>query len=589
MFDDYGIIQGCTVAMSSSSTITISAGRMFAKGTEVIVEQEAVAVTLSSSGTKKGRLKAVIDLSNTASPVTWESEVASTADAFQALVQDDDMNFNNGIFEMVVATYDCSETAISNVALVLKQIKRLGRRLVENSNVKLVITNTDGLMSGKVVATCNGVSFEGTLTAYETLTLYCNQIGAYTVTCGSRTRNVAVPYYGEYQVKMNSYEMFSFKVSRSASSPSSMVEYTDETQGMTPAYMNYTTGLFDYGDWEDAFFMPKPCMLTYAGAVSYYLNPDDYTKKADGTSSDVANTAYGGNAMMEWPKVWWKVTWDADYIYYYIADAQVDSNFHCYSNINSAGVEKDHFYTPIFNGSNISSKLRSISGQTPLNSAAGTTEITYATANGTGWYTEIFADRQLINILLMLISKSTDTQTKFGNGHYTGGTAAANLLTTGRLNAKGLFYGTNGTGEAVKVFGMENYWGNQWRRIAGWINAAGTQKIKMTYGTQDGSTAAAFNTDGTGYITVAGATPSGTSGGYINTMVPTSNGPIAAVGSGSSSTYYCDGIYYNNGQTDYAAVGGCSAVGFLCGAFAVSMSCAVSIAGWDIGAAPSYR
>lgn len=59
---------------------------------------------------------------------------------------------------------------------------------------------------------------------------------------------------------------------------------------------------------------------------------------------------------------------------------------------------------------------------------------------------------------------------------------------------------------------MENWWGNIWRRIAGWINDKGTQKVKLTRGTKDGSTAADYNTTGSGYKTISGATPAGTFG-----------------------------------------------------------------------------
>lgn len=46
--------------------------------------------------------------------------------------------------------------------------------------------------------------------------------------------------------------------------------------------------------------MPKPCMLKTNGQVDYYLNENDYSKKADGTASDITNVNYNGNAMMEW-------------------------------------------------------------------------------------------------------------------------------------------------------------------------------------------------------------------------------------------------------------------------------------------------
>ena len=44
--------------------------------------------------------------------------------------------------------------------------------------------------------------------------------------------------------------------------------------------------------------MPKPCMLTFAGKVENYLNPDDYTLNLNGTASTIA-TSTTANAMME--------------------------------------------------------------------------------------------------------------------------------------------------------------------------------------------------------------------------------------------------------------------------------------------------
>ena len=126
-------------------------------------------------------------------------------------------------------------------------------------------------------------------------------------------------------------------------------------------------------------------MLKYDGTVDYYLDPDDYTKKEDGTASDVANSAYAGNAMIEWGqngrRIYYKVVPDSGSnvnATVYIADGKPDDDFKDWSFINNQGVEVDHFYTPIYNGSEISSKLRSISGQTPVKSKTATQEMTLA-------------------------------------------------------------------------------------------------------------------------------------------------------------------------------------------------------------------
>lgn len=399
----------------------------------------------------------------------------------------------------------------------------------------------------------------------------------------------------QISVLCKDYYLYGFKLDQNESDPSSMITYIEDNVDFSSAYMDYTSDTFNYGDWEDFWFIRdlKPCMLNYDGTVAYDLDKNDYSKKVDGTDSNIADDTFSGNAMIGFPKVYWKIVDNGDNAAnIYFSDKKVDEDFACWSHIDNNGNEIDYCYMPIYNGSNVSSRLRSLSGKTPMNTQSGTTEITYAKANNQTsdiiWYTEVFSDRQLVNLLLLLIGKSTDTQTVFGNGHYTGGTSASSLLTTGTLNDKGLFYGTNGTGKGVKVFGMEHWWGNQWRRIAGWINNKGTQMIKLTYGQSDGSTIDGYNTDGTGYISI-GYTPSGTTGGYISKIAFNENGLIPITASGSATTYYTDGLWFNNSQVDYAVVGGSSSNGLLVGALCSNLNTAVSDARWSVGAAVSCK
>lgn len=399
-------------------------------------------------------------------------------------------------------------------------------------------------------------------------------------------------------IKCKDYNLYGFKLHQNESDPASMITYLSDCDNAIykSAYMNYSTNIFDYGDWGDAWFIKKlkPCMLKYDGTVDYELDKNDYTKKLDGTASDVANASYGGNAMVGIPKVYWKIVDNGDNTAnVYFSDKQVDTNFHCWSHIDNNGNEIDYCYMPIYTGSVVDSKLRSLSGKAPINGQSGTSEITYAKANNltsdTIWYTEVFSDRMLINLLLLLIGKSTDTQTIFGNGHYTGGSSASAIISSGTMNNKGLFYGTNGTGKGVKVFGMEHWWGNQWRRIAGWINSYGTQKIKLTYGQSDGSTIDGYNTDGTGYIVISNSKPSGSSGGYIGKILFNENGLIPITINGSQTTYYCDGLWFNNSQIDYAIMGGSSVNGYLAGAFSLVLDSPMSRATWDFSAALSCK
>lgn len=399
-------------------------------------------------------------------------------------------------------------------------------------------------------------------------------------------------------IAARNYVLYGFKLDQNESDPSSMITYIEDNKDFESAHMDYTADTFKYGDWDDAWFIKnlKPCMLKYDGTVDYELDKDDYSKKLDGTPSDIANTSYDGNAMIGFPKVYWKVVDNGDdTANIYFSDKKVDSSFKCWSHLDNNSKEIDCCYMPIFNGSLVDGRLRSLSGGAPITNKTASDEINYAKANNVGsdviWYTELINDRMLVNLLLLLIGKSNDTQTVFGAGNNSSYVSASNtgVKNTGTMNTKGLFWGNQDNKSGVKVFGMEHWWGNQWRRIGGWINNKGTQKIKMTYGQSDGSTTDGYNIDGSGYVTIANSTPSGTSGGYISKMLIAENGLIPATVNGSATTYYCDGLWFNNSQVDYALVGGESASTSHAGALASALSAASSDAGWAFGAAISCK
>ena len=406
-------------------------------------------------------------------------------------------------------------------------------------------------------------------------------------------------------------KVYGIHISGSESDPNAKVTYLADAVGMTPAHMNFTTGEFDYGSWGDTFIIKgiRPCILqpysdTSTGGTRLigYLNPNNYDQTLDGDSitwGAIDNMYPGYSVMIEFPKIWYKVVPDAsgDGASIYISNHKVDAGYKDYAYIDYQGKHKEHFYMSAYNGCLNDGKLRSNSGEAVMKNYTAAQEIAYAQANNApGWYIEDAGEIMLINFLLFLIGKSTDTQAVFGQGLTSGGTEAINAnFRTGIHNAKGLFYGTNsGTiadgsyGNAVKVFGIENYWGFQWRRYAGDILLNGTRLSKLCWGTEDGSTTNSFNLTGDGYVNI-GATPSGTSGSYINTMKFTSNGMYSSVSSGTSTTHYCDGQWFNNSITAVALRGGSSYSGALVGASYVSLYLGAGDHGWAVGAAPSFK
>ena len=379
-------------------------------------------------------------------------------------------------------------------------------------------------------------------------------------------------------IKCKDYNLYGFKLDQNESDPASMITYLSDCDNAVykSAYMDYTADTFNYGDWDDAWFIKKlkPCMLKYDGTVDYELDKNDYTKKADGTDSDVANTAYDGNAMVGIPKIYWKIVDNGDdTANVYFCDKKIDNDFVCWSHVDNNGNEIDYCYMSIYCGSVENSTLRSLSDRSSQSKTSGSSEITYAIANNKAgdliWYTEIYSDRMLINLLLLLLGKSTNSQTIFGFGNTSTSSAVIN---TGKMNTKGLFWGSNNTTSGVKIFGMENWWGNQWRRIAGCVLDNGIQKVKMTYGQSDGSTINGYNSTGSGYISINNSTADTSSGSYISKMLFCPYGIIPIKAIGSATTYYTDGLWFKQSGTYYALCGGCVERTYISGALTIDLS-----------------
>ena len=356
------------------------------------------------------------------------------------------------------------------------------------------------------------------------------------------------------------------------------------------AYMDFENNRFEWGDWRNAPFLPRPCMLKRSGEVAYYLDPDNYLKKADGTASDVANSAFDGNAMMEWNTVFMKKYRDRNRIYVFFSNVKQDSGFECFSTLKSDGTYAEHFYTPIYEGNLVDNVMRSLS----LNAVAqsGSTadqEAAYAEANGAGWTTTVWADEDLITALFVLMFENTDSQAALGNGNINGGTSAAAFLPTGSGNQKGMFWGSNTNNQCVKVFGMENWWGNRWRRPNGVLLIEGIYHVKMTRSTADGSTTTGYNRTGTGYINTGLTTEGDYNAAYISRIHAGKYGFLVAKAAGSSTTFYADGHWSARTGTRMLLRGGFCAIGALCGAFAFTVNELPALAAWHFGASLSYK
>lgn len=386
--------------------------------------------------------------------------------------------------------------------------------------------------------------------------------------------------------------IFGYDIDNNDENPNTRVSYPADVDNtyFTPAYMDFASGVFKYGNWNlnpGEKFMPNPCMQKYDNSVDYYLSASNNAYKEDGvTSSDIADTSYGGNAMMEWNLIYTK-RWESQGVYHFrCSNKKLDNDFECWCNYDRLDNVIPHFYTPIYFGSSDGTRLRSLSGKSNYVNDTAPNEITKAKANGSDWYTEVTADWMLICDLLVMMCKSTNIQAKYGTGRTKSSNSSA--INTGTMNDKGLFWGSNDETSGIKLFGMENwYCGNLWRRMAGYMYVDGVQKLKITRGTKDGSTATDYNTTGAGYIAIPNSTVS--SEGWTKIMKALPYGRITTGVGGSASTYESDYFYGNNSGTRYALAGGRWGASSNAGPFCVRLYDAPSRAGAYVGAALSCK
>ena len=390
--------------------------------------------------------------------------------------------------------------------------------------------------------------------------------------------------YEEWRDKTKKAVRYGIKVNKNNPNPYARITYLYDAVGMTPAKMNYNTNKFEYGSWEDVWFVRKnrPVVLNYDGTEAYELNPNDYSKKLDGTDSGINDFSLSGNVMSRIPLVYVSMWEDSSYEYYVVSNVKYDETYKAIAHTTETGAVKDNIYLSVYEGSTDGTRVRSISGKDIMHSMTAEQEITRAKDNGSSWYTRTWGQRMLINILLMIMSKSDNSQEAFGNGvtnTYNASASMHGMVSTGTLNDKGQFFGYNDETHAMKVFHIENWWGNQWERIAGLILDYG--KLKATF-------TGPYNLDGSGYEDVGITYNNSWFSGWQSLIKVTKAGRFPVEFNGSSNTYTSDYFWSDNSAVKYALVGGDCSHGFSCGSWYLTLNDPTSSASWHVGASISY-
>lgn len=343
--------------------------------------------------------------------------------------------------------------------------------------------------------------------------------------------------------------------------PETCITYADDAIGMTPG-----------SDEWDEFFGHYPCLFKDGKEVGK-LNPNDFTKFEDGSSADITSGS-AGDVMIAFPKLGYKITSTDSTLTVSMTDNPSAEGF-CYLAHTRGTTVKDKFYLGAYKGYVSSSKLRSLSGKTPTVNQTISTFRTQAQSNGSGYDQSAFNQLVFRQCMYLLKYKNLDSQTAVGRGYIKSNSSA---VSTGGTNAKGMDFGeTTGTLQ-MKLFGLEDFWGNVWEFIDGIYSDSSRNILTATEN---------FNDTGSGYTNRGASGFSSDTSKWISDVQGTSEMGFVIKGtSGSSSTYYCDWCILFASCLAY--FGGSWNVGDYAGAFYFFVSLSASNSSSNISARLMY-
>ena len=399
-------------------------------------------------------------------------------------------------------------------------VRKTGGYPVDENDGTIVVTNTTRNQYQKNAFTDSGLT---NYTTYYYRAFSCSSDGVYN--------------HEQVQVEVTPipWKIMTVKLNLANSNPASIGSYADDATSMTAGK--------DVAAWQE-FFGYKPCLFK-DGKVVGYLNPNDYTKFENGEAADITS-GNAGDVMIEYPRRGVKISKSGKVVTVSMTDNPNNSDFKYYAH-QRGSADKDYFYLGAYLGYVNSGKLRSLSGKYPQVSTTLSQFDTYGKANGTGYGCIGYYQWLYIQVMYVLQYKGNlNSQNTHGYGLCKG-----SVQNTGSGNTKGVMYGTTGTGNPLKLFGLEDVWGNIFHFINNYYSS---NSYHVTTTTDDTITDTSKYTDRGSYG------GSNSSSGYVtDCMGTTEAGFTGTYGSynGSDTTYFCDHAGFYAGAVPYAG-GGCA-------------------------------
>lgn len=194
-----GLIYGGEVTVKNANTLHINAGHGIICGRKFTIFDSDIPVTLSSSGDLLGRMYIHLDLSNASDPIEI---LVETGQSLSPLVQDEDVNIVNGIYDVNIATFGVSTSTISNLRNVYPKV------LYANSGSLIKITTSEPSLIGEEVTVTDGTDYVYAVFNAEGVAELTNVLMTGTLTLSATdgtdiaTASINVPYYGSYEMDL---------------------------------------------------------------------------------------------------------------------------------------------------------------------------------------------------------------------------------------------------------------------------------------------------------------------------------------------------------------------------------------------------
>lgn len=446
--------------------------------------------------------------------------------------------------------------------------------LIEGLSTIVVCTISPALSGVTVTLSNASNTFSAVSNSNGVATINVNVFGTYAVSFSnqyvtSTTTSLDVQFYGVYNIDAVYEPLVTYTaiIDENNSNPLTCITYADDAAGMTKGASAW--------DSKPIFTKIKPCVFQN-GVVNYYLNPDNYAQKADGSVSDLTGT--DGDVMVEFSKFAYRIYRSGTNLYISISNdptaITADSRFTYNAFSRDSIGDRDKMYIGAYHGYTINSKLRSVSGQLPTVSQTIGTFRTQAQANGTGYQQFTFYQLTALQCLYIIKYGNLNSQSALGMGYVAGSAAKV----SGQTNANGMYYGTTSSTQSVKFAGIEDFWGNVYDWIDGFY-CGSNWNILTGY--------KEYNNTGSGYTNNGQGASSNVSGYISKTQGINSNtGFVIKTGNGSSNTYYADyGALCASGLPDF---GGYWSYSGDAGAFRLYVNDSASYADATLGARLSY-